>query len=97
MSDVWDHILFDVATHQLSNIDVLIRLRVCVCLWSVALLLTGSSDVIGDCGFLQLLNTLASDLDYMLSDLCTTPPPPYQNGDIVGREEGAAHLRSVCD
>lgn len=23
----------------------------------------------------QLLNSLASDLDLMLSDLCTTPPP----------------------
>jgi hypothetical protein len=63
----------------------------------VHLLPNESNDVIGWSGFLQLLNTLASDLDYMLSDLCTTPPPPYENGDIVDREEGVAHVRSVCD
>jgi hypothetical protein len=26
---------------------------------------------------LQLLSSLATDLDNMLSELCTTPPPPY--------------------
>lgn len=25
----------------------------------------------------QLISSLANDLDHMLSELCTTPPPPY--------------------
>ncbi|GJQ65502.1 hypothetical protein Trydic_g7604 [Trypoxylus dichotomus] len=28
-------------------------------------------------GYMQLLSSLANDLDHMLSVLCTTPPPPY--------------------
>ncbi|CAH1370003.1 unnamed protein product [Tenebrio molitor] len=27
--------------------------------------------------YMQLLSSLATDLDNMLSELCTTPPPPY--------------------
>jgi hypothetical protein len=41
----------------------------------------------------QLLSSLATDLDYMLSDLCTTPPPPYQNGDIVDHERDISRMR----
>ena len=44
---------------------------------------------------LQLLNTLATDLDYMLTDLCTTPPPPYENGDILHHDGDIAHIRYV--
>ncbi|KAJ4451316.1 hypothetical protein ANN_02777 [Periplaneta americana] len=46
---------------------------------------------------LRLLNTLATDLDYMLSDLCATPPPPYENGGIVDHEGDIAHIRSITD